>query len=131
MSKGRRRISLKRPAPQTKTQRLHDMCNELISHVKTLGDQQIELHKIAMEATAQVSVLANIIEILKQKGIITNEEIEKQIAESKAKVQDAEHDKCKENTAGVSSGSEESGSNDEVHIEDSERKPEVPADQSE
>ena len=116
-----------RPKRQTKTERLHDMCQELIGHVKTLGEQQIKLHEVTMQATAQVKVLANIIEVLKTKGIITDDEIKAQLEKAQleqaqleeTKIQDAKSDESIDSSEECCDGSEESGLDDEVHIADS------------
>jgi len=118
-----------RPKQVTKTEKLHEMCSELVGHVKTLGQQQIQLHEVVMQTTAQVKVLANVLEVLKTKGLITDEEIKQQIEETK--IQNAKQDKSTEHPEVSDSGPEESGSSDEVHIADSSEESEVSASASE
>ena len=124
----RNKLGNHRPKRQTKTERLHDMCQELIGHVKTLGEQQIKLHEVTMQATAQVKVLANIIEVLKTKGIITDDEIKAQLKQAqleqaqleKTKIQNAKSDESVDGPEECCDGSEKSGLDNEVHTADSE-----------
>ena len=132
----RNKLGNSRPSRQTKTERLHDMCQELIGHVQTLGDQLIKLHEVVMQATAQVNVLGNIIELLKTKGIITDGEIRVQIEETNSrveeskieesgKVQDAIKDEGADDTEGECDRSETSRSDDKIHLADSNEEPKV------
>ena len=61
------------------------MCNELVGVVQKLGEQQIKLHEVVMQSTAQVNILANVLEVLKTKGIITDDDIKEQIKIQNAK----------------------------------------------
>jgi len=147
----RNKLGNSRPSRQTKTERLHDMCQELIGHVQTLGDQLIKLHEVVMQATAQVNVLGNIIELLKTKGIITDGEIRVQIEETNSRVEETnnraqiEESKIEENsevqnakqdegTNNAEEGcdrSEKSKSNNKIHLANGDEEPALSSSQSE
>ena len=138
----RNKLGNSRPSRQTKTERLHDMCQELIGHVQTLGDQQIKLHEVVMQATAQVNVLGNILELLKMKGIITDGEIRAQIEETNSRVeeskieensevQNAKQDEGTNNAEEGCDRSEKSKSNNKIHLANGDEEPALSSSQSE
>ena len=135
----RNKLDNHRPKRQTKTERLYDICQELIGYVKTLGEQQIKLHEVTMQATAQVKVLANIIEVLKTKGIITDDEIKAQLEKAQLeqaqleeiKIQNAKSDESVDSSEECCDGSEESEPDNEVHTADSEDESTLPSNPSE
>jgi predicted RNA methylase len=104
-----------------------------------------------MQATAQVNVLGNIIELLKTKGIITDGEIRVQIEETNSRVEETnnraqiEESKIEENsevqnakqdegTNNAEEGcdrSEKSKSNNKIHLANGDEEPALSSSQSE
>lgn len=123
------KVGNSRPKRQTKSERLADLCLELIAHVKKLGESQVKLYEETMTAVAQINILASALEVLKEKGLITDEEIKESIA--KTKIQNAKQNESTKHPEGSDSGSEESGSEDEVHTDDCSEESSVPATESE
>lgn len=120
------KVGNSRPKRQTKSERLADLCLELMAHVKKLGESQVKLYEETMTAVAQINILASALEVLKEKGLITDEEIK-----AKIEIQNAKQNESTKHPEGSDSGSEESGSEDEVHTDDCSEESSVPATESE
>ncbi len=120
-----------RPKRQTKSERLADLCHELMNHVKKVGESQVKLYDVVLKTEAQVNVLSAAMAVLKEKGLITDDDVKAQIEKDKIEIQNAKSNEGASDTEGVDSGSEESGSESEVHTDDSTEESEVSAAESE
>jgi len=126
----KRKLRDRRRRPLTKSERLHDLCEQLVSQVKQLTEQQSEVINAVLTVSAETELMAGMLEVLKEKGVVTNEEITKAVKETRDKIQNAKQNKSTERPSDSSDRSEESRPEPEGHTDDSKEQSEVPADPS-
>lgn len=107
------------------------MCGQLIGQVKQLNKQQGEVINAVLTVSAETELMAGVVEVLKQKGLITNDEITEAVKTIKAKIQNAKSNKSDEHIESGNDRSEESGPDAKVHTNDSIEESEVSPTESE